>query len=187
MAQVQIGVETEDKTAQAALKQNTIQSTEVISKLQELGIAAKDIQTSNFSIYSTYDEKGHTVTGYHVSNTVSVKIRDLTTTGTLLDQVVSVGANSIYGINFSVEDPSGLMVQAREKAMDDAKLKADQLAKSTGASVGRVLIITENIGTAPQPMPMMARSEAAGLGGAVPVQPGEQSYTTQVQVTYELE
>lgn len=187
-AQIQIGVETEEKTAQEALEENNLQATEIISKLKELEIAEKDIQTSNFSIHPTYDEKGRKVRGYRVSNTVSVKIRNLSSTGELLDEVVQVGANSIYGISFSVEDPSELMDEAREKAMDDASARARQLARSGDASLGQVLVITENIGSSPEPMPRMARAEAMdGMGGAVPIESGEQTFSTRIQVTFELE
>jgi len=190
---VQIGVETEDETAQSALAQNNLRTTDVISSLKQLDIDEKDIQTSNFSIHSTYDEKGREVTGYRVSNTVAVKVRNIDEddqkAGQLLDEVVQVGANSIYGINFSVEDPTELLEQAREAAMDNAKAKAQQLATAGDASVGRVLVITENIGEGQQPI--MPR----GLGGAmameeaasVPVQAGQQTFSVRVQVTFELE
>lgn len=190
-AVVQIGVETEDKTAQDALAQNNIEATQVISKLKELSIDEKDIQTTNFNIFPTYDDKGRKVTGYRVNNTVSVKIRDLDAAGELLDEVVQVGANSIYGISFSVEDTTDLIAEARDKAMENAKEKAAQLAKGGNASVGKVLIITENVGSNPQPI--MAR----GMGGAMaedmafaaeaPIQAGEQNFWSHVQVTFELE
>lgn len=189
MAHVQIGVETEDKTAQDALAENNIRSTDVISSLLELGIDEKDIQTSNFSIYSTYDDKGRKVTGYRVTNVVSVKIRDLEKAGDLLDEVVQVGANSIYGISFSVNDPTDLFAQAREKAMEDAWAKAGQLATGGQATLGDVMVITENVGASPIVM-------GRGFGGAemamadaapsVPMQAGEQTFSTQVQVTFEL-
>ncbi len=186
-AHVQMGVETEAKTAQEALRQNTIQATRVISQLEELGVAKKDIQTSNFNISSVYDNNGRKVTGYRVENTVSVTIRDMEQAGELLDEVVSMGANRIYGISFSVEEPEDILAQAREKAMDNALERATQLAKAGGASVGQVLIITENIGSAPQPMPMMARGFAeSDAMSAAPVEPGQQAFLVQVQVTYEL-
>lgn len=186
-ATVQIGVETEAPTAQEALNQNTAQTQAVQAKLTELGIAEQDLQTSNFSIFPAYDNDGQKVTGYRVSNMVSVTIRNLDQTGTLLDQVVQVGANSVYGISFSVDDPKQLLDQARESAMQDAKDRAAKLAQAGGASVGDVLVITENIG-AESPIPVaMPAMEAAMDRAAVPVQPGEQSFTVSVQVTYALQ
>src|SRR6476660_8095388 len=96
-ATVQLGVETEAATAKDALAQNTTQAQAIQAQLVKLGVAEKDIQTSNFSINPTYGSDNRQVTGYHVSNMVTVKIRDLAKSGTLLDQVVQSGANSIYG------------------------------------------------------------------------------------------
>ena len=185
-ATIQIGVETEAPVAKDALAKNTDLATALQAKLKDLGVAEKDMQTSNFSIYPTYAQDGRQITGYHVSNSVIVKIRDLDKAGTLLDQVVQAGANSVSSISFSVDDPKALLNQAREQAMQDARAKADQLAKSGGAAVGDVLVITENVG-APPPLPMALQAAAGAAGSkAVPVQPGEQSFGIDVQVTVQL-
>jgi uncharacterized protein YggE len=183
-ATIQLGVETEAPAAKDALAQNTEQAAALQGKLKELGVAEEDIQTSNFSIYPTYGTDGRQITGYHVSNSVIVKIRALDTAGTLLDQVVQAGANSINSISFSVEDPQALLGQAREQAMQDARARAELLAKAGGAAVGDVLVITENVGAQP-PAPLMMDA-AAAESKAVPVQPGEQSFSVDVQVTYQL-
>jgi len=184
---VQIGVETEANTTEEALEQNNAQVAAIIERIKQLGVAEEDIQTSNFSINTRYDNDGRRVVGYQVSNIISVTIRNLEQTGTLLDQVVQVGANRVYGINFGVDDPSELLAQARDKAVADARAKAEQLAQASGASVGRVLVITENVGSqSPIPMPMrsgIAEEDAA----AVPIQTGRQTVSTQVQVTFELQ
>lgn len=187
MATVQIGVETTAPTTQEALAQNTAQAQAIIDQVRQLGVAERDVQTSGFNIYPTYDNEGRQVTGYTVSNMVSVTIRDLAQAGALLDQVVQAGANRVYGVGFGVSDQAAVMAQARAAAMADAKARADQLAGAGSASVGQVLVITENVGAAP-PVPVMmadARAEMAA-GAPVPVQAGEQAFTVQVQVTYEL-
>ena len=184
-ATVQIGVETEAATAKEALAQNTTQAQAIQAQLVKLGVAEKDIQTSNFSINPAYGSDNRQVTGYHVSNMVTVKIRDLAKSGTLLDQVVQAGANSIYGVSFSVEDPQALLDKAREQAMQNAKARATHLASAGDAAVGDVLVISENVGAQPIPMPMAARAEVA-QSAAVPVQPGEQSFSVDVQVTFGL-
>jgi uncharacterized protein YggE len=185
-ATVQIGVDAEAAAAKDALAQNSAQAQAVQKKLIELGVDAKDIQTSNFSINPTYGSDGHQVTGYRVSNMVTVKIHQLDQAGTLLDQVVQAGANSIYGISFGVENPEALLDQARKAAIANARARAAQLAGASGSAVGDVLVISENIGAQPIPMPMMARAEGAAANQAVPVQPGEQSFSVDVQVTFGL-
>ncbi len=182
-ATVQIGVETQAATSQEALAQNSAQSTSVQQRLRDLGVAETDIQTSNFSISPIYGENGQQVTGYRVSNMVSVTIRNLDQAGSVLDGVVQVGANSVYGISFSIADQSALLEQARTRAVEDARTRAEQLAKAAGASVGAVLVISEQVGY--QPIPMMARAEVAA-DASVPVAAGEQQISVQVQVTYEL-
>jgi uncharacterized protein len=185
-ATVQIGVETEAGAAKDALAQNNTQAQAIQQKIKDLGVAEKDIQTSGFNIGPVYGSDGRQVTGYHVSNMVTVTIRKLDQAGTLLDQVVQAGANSIYGISFSVENPQTLLEQARQQAMQDAKARASQLATAGGAAVGDVLVISENIGAQPPaPMPMAARADAA-QAPTVPVQPGEQSFSADVQVTFAL-
>lgn len=186
MASVQIGVETSAPTTQEALAQNTAQAQALIDKVKELGVAEKDVQTSGFNIFPNYSEDGRTVTGYTVSNIVSVTIRDLAQAGALLDQVVQAGANRVYGVSFGVSDMKAAQAQAREAAVTDARARAEQLAQAGGASVGQVLVITENIGAAmPVPMPAMM-ADRAEAGAAVPIQTGEQTIGAQVQVTYEL-
>jgi len=183
-ATVQIGVENEAATAKEALAQNTAQAQAIQQKLKQLGVAEKDLQTSNFGVNPTYGADGRQITGYHVSNSVTVTIHDLDQAGALLDQVVQAGANSIYGISFSVEDPQKLLEQARQQAMANAKARATQLASAGGAAIGDVLVINENA-NAPVPLPMATRADAA-QSPAVPVQPGEQSFSVDVLVTYGL-
>ncbi|HMP43094.1 MAG TPA: SIMPL domain-containing protein, partial [Roseiflexaceae bacterium] len=116
-ATVQIGVETEAPTAQEALAQNNTQAALLAAKLQELGIAEADLQTSGFNIFPVYGNDGRQVTGYRVSNSVSVTIRDIENAGTLLDEVVQAGANSVYGISFSIADPQAVLDTGRQQAI----------------------------------------------------------------------
>ncbi len=186
-ATVQIAVETNAPTTGEALEQNNRQSQTVIDQIKQLGVAAQDIQTSGFNIYATYDAQGSSITGYTVSNTVTVTIRDLAQTGTLLDQVVQAGANRVYGISFGLSNPEAIQNQARDAAVANARARAEQLAKASGVMLGNVLVISENIGAGPAvPMAMTMRNEAMSAAAPVPVQAGEQLVTVQVQITYEL-
>jgi uncharacterized protein YggE len=182
---IHIGVDTEAKTAREALAQNNTEAAAVQKKLADLGIDAKDIQTSGFNIYPVYGTDGRQLTGYRVNNSVTVKIRGVDKAGALLDQVVQAGANSIGGITFTVDSPRGFEDQAREQAMRDAKARADLLARAAGASVGEVLVITENVGSPVMPI-AMERAVAQDAAAPVPVQPGEQTIAISVQVTYAL-
>jgi uncharacterized protein YggE len=184
-ATVQLGVETEATAAADALAQNTQQAQAIQQRLRDLGVAEEDIQTSAFSIYPVYGADGRQVTGYRVANIVSVTIRDLGAAGRLLDQVVQAGANSIQGISFSVSDPKALLGQAREQAMQDARARAESLARAGDRTLGAVLVISEGVAQPPV-YPVMLRADAAQAAD-VPLQPGEQQFSVDVQVTYALQ
>ncbi len=186
-ARVQMGVQTQAASAAEALNQNNAQMEALLARLREQGIADKDIQTSSVSIWPRYGSNGTEVIGYDANNSVTVTIRNIAQTGELLDRVVEAGANNIGGISFTVDDPSALQTNARNVALVDAKTRADAMAQAVGGSVGQVLSITENIGQPPQIYEQrMAMDTSAGASSAVPVQPGQQTITAQVQVTYEL-
>ncbi len=186
-AHIQIGVETSASTTGEALEQNNAQVEAVMNRLEALGVAEEDMQTRDFSIYPRYDDNGREVTGYNVTNTISVTIRDLDQAGTLLDEVVEVGANRIYGISFSVETPDELLAQARDEALENARSKAESLAQGSNATLGEVLVITENVGSdSPIPLGFGSDELAESQAAAVPVAAGEQTFHARVQVTFEL-
>lgn len=187
LATVQLGVETTAPTVQEALAQNTAQAQAIIDQIKALGVEDKDIQTSSFNIYANYANEGRSIAGYTVSNIVMVTIRDMQRAGDLLDRVVQVGANRVYGISFGLSDPGAARAQARDAAMADARVRAEQYARAGSATLGSVLVITENLGSSPI-VPVLAdmRGEGAQAGAPVPVQAGEQLVSAQVQVTYEL-
>jgi uncharacterized protein YggE len=182
-ATIQLGVTTQATTAAAALTQNSTDTAAVIASVIALGVAEKDIQTSNFSVYPTYDTSGTRITGYQVSNSVTVTIRDLVKAGTLLDQVVQAGANNITGLNFSIADTSALVSEARIRAFDAAKAKAEAMAKAAGVELGEIISVSESSQNAqPYPMARVAMDAMA----AAPVQAGTQDITVDVSIVYAL-
>lgn len=186
-AHVEIGVETQAPTSSAAISQNSAQVSAVIARLQELGIAEADIRTSNLGLYAIYGEQPAEITGYNANNTVHVVIRDLAQASTLLDEVVQVGANRIYGLHFRVADPAALQAEARGKALENARTRAEQMAQASGASLGEVLVITENIGEQnPVPFGRGGGAAVTEMAADVPVQEGEQQVHARIQVTFAL-
>lgn len=189
-AQVQVGVQTQAASAAEALSQNNAQMEALLARLREQGIADTDIQTSYVSISPryNYNEPTPKQEGYDANNSVTVTIRNIGQTGQLLDQVVQAGANNIGGINFTVDDPAALQTNARNAALADAKARADAMAQAVGGSVGQVLSVTENIGSVTPQLydQRIEMAQTSGGSNAVPIQPGQQTITAQVQVTYEL-
>jgi len=188
IAIAQIGVQTRDENPGRAVSENTEKMNAVIAALKELGVEEKDIQTSNFSVYAqqNYDTNGApTDYTYVADNTVSVTIRNLSKVGDALGRAVAAGANSIYGVSFTVSDQSALEAEARDKAMADAKARAEQLAAAAGVTLDQPMNISE-YSYGPAPMAAAVRSFGVGGGGAgpVPVSTGQIQVNLQVSVTY---
>ena len=191
VAHITVGVETQGTSVQQAVDDNKTKMTALLSALKALNIADKDIQTTNYSVYSQSDSVPSPASSdngsltYHVSNQVDVVVRDVSKLGDVLDKVVAAGANNIYGVNFSVDDPSKLQADARTKAFADAKARAQSLAQLAGVSLGDVVSVSE-FGSGSSPI-MMAQAPAAGMGGGgAPIQPGNLDVSMNVQVTFAI-
>ncbi|MGK3995574.1 SIMPL domain-containing protein [Sorangium sp. So ce1024] len=123
---------------------------------------------------------------YQVSNTVTVVIRNLDQVGAVLDTVVAAGANNVWGVSFGLDKTDALEAQAREKAIADARSRAEALARLQGVSLGRVVAISEIVESGPVHGRMAMASVAYGDAGT-PVTPGEVQLGTQVKVVYALD
>ena len=188
-ATVVVGVETFAATVAEATTQNQTTLDNVMAALTAAGIAAEDIQTTNYSLYAeqTYGENGPTgIAGYRVSNQVNVKIRDIALISDVLAAVTEAGANAIYGVNFSVADPAALEAEARALAMQDAANRAASLAELGSVSLGEVVVISEVVGAPVMPYGGGYAMEQAA-SAAPGISPGQLSYQVQVQVTYSIQ
>lgn len=191
IAYIYVGVHTEKPSAADAVKENNAQTQKMIDALREFGIDAKDIRTTSFSIWpqDKYDPMTGTPTGqkvYVVDNTVYVTIRDLDKLGELLDTVIAAGANTVNSIQFDVADKDAALKQARADAVKDAKVKAQELADAAGVKLGEV----QTIGFFDSVSYPVYNGKGGGGGAAaeaaVPIQPGQLTFTVTVNVTYEL-
>lgn len=194
VAQANIGVEVMQPSVKEASKEAEVVMKAILATLKEQGIADKDIQTSGYSIWldRPYGPEGMPSDEpiYHLNNNVTVTIRDLDTVGGVLDAVIEAGANNIYGITFSLDDPSQVESQAREKAVADAKAKAQELAELNGLKVGEVISVSEVVGGAGG-FYMSNFREASALasmgGGGGPISPGELSLNLQLEIVYSVQ
>jgi len=191
LALMSLTVMREAASAREALTANNQAMAEVIAAMKSAGIKERDLQTAGIQINPRYNytnkpdgSQEAELVAYQVTNTLSVRIRDIDKTGDILDKAVSLGVNQGGGISFTNEDPAAAVTEARKKAVANAVAKAKTLAEAAGVSIGRVLEITDQ-NIAPPPMPINAKAFDAA-GAAVPVQAGENSYAVQVTVTFEL-
>jgi hypothetical protein len=191
MADVGIGVVTDEATAAAALQANSQALAAVIDGLKKDGIESRDLQTSGLSLDPRYEPmrngQAPKLAGYRASNTVSVRVRDLSKLGTLLDKSVGTGANELRGLSFGLSNHAALQDDARRRALQDAMRKAQLYAETGGVKLGALRAVTEEAFGFPVPkfaQPRMAM--AADAAPPVPIEGGELSVKARVQVTYAI-
>jgi len=191
VAQIQVGVDVEAATVEAAREQAATAQNAVISSLKSNGVADRDIQTQQFSIQPQYDfvpaspgvPGRQVIRGYRVSNVLVVKVRDLTKVSKTLDDASRAGGNAavVRGISFTIDDPEELRAQAREEAVKQAREHAAELARHSGVSLGKLLAISESGG--PEPVPFQAAPRAANQADT-PIQPGQLDVVITVNATW---
>lgn len=188
-ATINAGVQTLAPTVVESSRQNQAAIERMMQALREEGIREDDIQTADYAIWPEqhHDPRGTgepTISGYRVNNTVRVTVKELERLGRVLAAVTDAGANSIHGINFSVEDAAALEAQARGAAMADARLRAEALAALAGVELGEVQSISMSPGGG-YPVPMMGGRMDMAQAAPVPgISAGQLSIAVQVQVTY---
>jgi hypothetical protein len=195
MALLYLTVTREGDSARAALDANSAAMKEVLAAMRAQGIAERDLQTANFSIHPRYQHRPHNqsgvqepprIVGYTVSNSLTVRLRDIARLGAILDESVSLGVNEGGNIQFLNDDPAEALTQARQDAVRDALARARTLAEAAGVKLGRILEISEQ-SRRHQPMPVARMAMAEMADDSVPVAAGENSYQVMVDVVLALE
>ena len=181
-----IGVQTTNASAQAALDQNNQEANALEHTLTAKGVAGKDMQTSNLSINQNYDRHGQ-VTGYTVSNTVTITLHGLSKAGEVIDAGAAAVGNDITfnGVSLSIADTSALLRVARENAVKQAMAHAQQLAEAAGMKLGTVRKIDDTGTAVPTPLYFNAPS-AAGKAATTPIAAGSQQLSVDVSLTFAL-
>ncbi|KQX19413.1 MULTISPECIES: SIMPL domain-containing protein [unclassified Sphingomonas] len=188
IATVGAGVVTQAPTAAAAMSENARRTAATVAAIRKAGVADRDIQTTSISLSPQYryaDNQPPVITGYQASSRVSVRFRDIKKAGPILDSLVAAGANQIDGPALSIDKPEPLLDQARQKAIVEARARADLYARAAGLSVKRIVAISEgSFEQAPRPpMMMMARGKEAADSS---IEAGEQKLAISLSVTFEL-
>ena len=185
-AQIDAGVTSEAKTAREASEANNAAMGKVLLALKGAGIEEKDYQTSRLSLQPQYapNRTGPSaISGYRAGNRVSIKLHDVTKVANVIDTLVGAGANEIGGIHFVVSQASKLLDEAREKAVADARRKAEIYAKAAGVALGEPLNISEE-GSAPGPI--FRSKTVGGMATNAPVAQGEETLSVTVSVSWAI-
>ena len=189
VATISAGVVTQAADGNTAMRQNAEQMAKVMAAIKAAGIAEKDIQTSGISLNPQYryvENEAPSITGYQATNTVSLKVRDITKLGKVLDSLASQGANQINGPTFQIDQPEPVYDEARLAALKKARDRAETYAKALGLSVRRIVSISEG-GGGFRPVPMMAMAAPRGkMEMDTAVSPGETEVSVSLDVVFEL-
>jgi uncharacterized protein YggE len=188
VATLSAGVVTQAVDGNSAMRENAVQMDKVMAAIKAAGIAERDIQTSGINLNPQYryaENEAPKITGYQASNTVSLKVRDITKLGKVLDSLAAQGANQINGPSFEIDQPEPVYDEARLAALKKAQARAETYAKTLGLRVRRIVSISEGGqgGFRPAPM-MMMRSAKAEMDTAV--SPGETTLSVNLDVVFEL-
>ncbi|MBI4992068.1 MAG: SIMPL domain-containing protein [Candidatus Harrisonbacteria bacterium] len=164
-----------------------------IQFIKEQGVADKDVKTVGYNLFPRYeyDEKAKKtfISGYTLTQTVLVKIRNFSKIGKILGSLPELGINQIGSLNFNIDEPDKYLKVAREEAFEKASIKAKEMAKQNRVRIGRVVTFSESAGGYPPPIPVY---ETFGRGGAFAaakapsIESGSQEVTVNVSVTYEI-
>ncbi len=198
VAVVRAGLETNAATVAEAQRKNTTTMNAFLDEVKKLGVADKDRKTVGYSIYPKYEERREPITGryvrsvlvgYTVTQSLEFKVRNFDKLGDVVGAVGKHNLNQVGEVSFTVDKPDALRQEAQEKAILDAKQKAERLARAGGVRLGRMISFFESGGPMPHQMdaPMMAMK--AEMGGEQPVprfESGSQELEAVVTVTYEL-
>jgi uncharacterized protein YggE len=180
-------------TAETAQQQANTSMNTILSDLQKIGVAKKDIQTSNYNSSPNYATDGTTIQNYTVSENVDVTVHDNAKTNVVIDTVTKDGAENISGPNLTFSDAKEQQLedQSRVQAINNAKQKAQSLANAAGMHLGKVINVQENQPNQIypiHPMPMLFNAKAANTVQSVPTQinPGQNTVTSTITLTYEI-
>lgn len=190
-ASLRLGVETEHPRAETAVQDNANRMQTLFQSLAQLGIAEDQIKTVGYNVSvqrpqrtTQNEEPGEPY--YRVTNSLQVSLTDTELVGAVIDASFAAGATFVRNISFGISSTAEAELEALELAMQHARSKAERMAQSQGAEIGKVLNMYEEYGGG------MPRQEAdmmmyARSSEPTPIAAGDYSVTARVQITYELQ
>ncbi len=189
VAFVSFAVTTQSRDQVEAVKANAVRTTTVMNVLIKSGIANSDIETEFCTVSPDYDYNANppVLTGYQVTNSIQVKIRDMAKAGLIFDKAIQMGATSADGLSFDLADKNRAQGEALVAAVANARSKADLIAGASGVELGRVISINESPTQPPPPIfaPRMAMAAAASAP-QTPISPQEITISADVVATYAI-
>ena len=180
VAEWSFGVEARAGSAGRALSTSSATIRRVAAALRVAGVARKDIQTQDVSLYPRLNRRNE-VTGYVASSRVRAVVRDLGRAGAVIEGAVEAGATDVYGPSLSRSNQEELYREALDEAFDEATAKAERLARKVGVTLGRPIAVVEGGGFDDAGM-----YEAAGAASDIAIEPGENEIAGTLTVTFAI-
>jgi uncharacterized protein YggE len=152
-------------------------------------IDKKDIQSSNIDIQSNrvYEREGSREDGYRGNHTLTIKIRTIEQAGKIIDALTAINGLLVNGGTYDNEDDAATLEIARKNAFENAKQKAEDLAKLSDMKLGKPVSISENIISNVYPMyKTMAMDVWAESAPSTTINPGEQEMQVQLNIVFEI-
>lgn len=189
MATMRFGVENTAADARTAQRDNSAVMSKVIEAIYAQGISKDDVQTANFNLYPIYEWQGErsekqVLVGYRCSNTVVVNLKDLSKIGIVIDAATSAGANNVYGISFGLQNPNAYRPTLLAAAVNDAKAKADIMAKAAGYTITGVQRMSDGYTTVVGIQESIRSSAKVMMDASVPIETGSLTVRATVQIDY---
>ncbi|OLY46016.1 hypothetical protein PEB0150_010060 [Bartonella apis] len=186
IAIINLAVETEGETADSALNANNGTMNKVLDAFKKDGIENADLMTSGLAIYRVEENKKANTPLYRVSNSLSVRVRDINKAGKIFDEAMKLGVNSVNGITFTNADTKPYLTNARKKAVAEAIAKAKTLAESANVKLGNVITIAED-NSGNMMMPRLMSASATAYRNETNFSSGELDYKVNVTMTFAIE
>jgi uncharacterized protein YggE len=191
MAKLTAGIDVSAPTLDVAQTQVNQKSKSLVDAVKKIGVEEKDIKTSSYNVYPEYDYRtpGSRITGYRISTTYEIKVKDIEKINEVLATVTREGANIVTSISFEVneETKNKLLDEARAEAVKKARTKAESLAKAAGVNLGKILTISEAAENPPYPIALREGMGGVPDGQTTPeIQPGEEEVVVSVTISWEI-
>lgn len=189
VAVISTGVVTQSADAATVMRDNAARMARVLAALKRAGVADKDVTTSAVNLSPQYrynNNQPPVITGYQANNQVTVRFRDITRSGAILDALVKEGSNEINGPSLTIDKPEEALDEARIAAITAGRARAEVYANAAGMKIKRIISISENDGMSVVPRPMMTMM-AKSAEADTAIMPGEQSLGMTVTMVFELQ
>lgn len=191
LATLNFTVSTLNKSANQSQKENADISQNVVNKVKKLGVAGKDLQSSNFSVNAEYDYKDRTrvLKGHRVQHSYNVIIRKISMLGDILDEVTKAGQDSVSigQISFGLSNDDELKLKSLEASVANAKSKAQTIAKAAGKKLGDISFIEEVTSSGAVPVARMEMMKSMSADASTEIQSGEVGVTSTIKVHFKLD